>query len=356
MNIVLTASFDKGIFCNGLQQNIIFLAEMLKDMGYNPIVCLSHDKSESSDCPADLFVIERKDLLELENIDYLMQTGWVVDNKTIDFIKAKNVNMKNIHIHYGNRMLADVEQADRDTVSVGSHKVDEVWISPHYEISTNYFKTFYKTEKVFILPYIWSPKYIDIHESIWNKAGKSCRYDPSRPKKIAVVEPNLNITKSCIPAIMIVEEYYNSYFDVFEKLNVYCSSRIRDKRYFKSLMWNLDIIKNEKVIFCDREKISKVFSHDCNVVVSHQLLNALNYTYLEALYFNIPVVHNSEYIKEAGYYYPDYDTKLGARALNDALSFHDSNLEAYASSAQRVIDRYSPDNPRVQDQYRKLFE
>jgi hypothetical protein len=356
MNIVLTASFNKGIFCNGLQQNIIFLADMLKEMGYNPIICLNHEINKSIDCPANLLIVEKKELLEFDDIDFLLQTGWVVDNKTIDFIKIKNPKMKNVHVHYGNRMLADVEQASWDTVSVGTHKVDEVWISPHYEISTNYFKTFYQTERVFILPYIWSSKYIDIHENIWNKAGLSCKYDPESVKKIGIVEPNLNITKSCIPAIMLVEEYYNSYFSSFDRLNVYCSSRIRDAKYFKSLMWNLNIIKDKKVTFCNREKISKVFSNDCNVIVSHQLLNALNYTYLEALHFNIPLVHNSEYIKDAGYYYPDYDTKIGSKALSDALSFHDSNLEKYAKKAEAVLYRYSPKNPKVRSKYEKLFK
>ena len=98
-----------------------------------------------------------------------------------------------------------------------------------------------------------------------------------------------------------------------------------------------------------------IFSKEANVVVSHQLLNALNYTYLEALYFNIPLVHNSEYIKDAGYYYPDYDTILGAKALNEALTFHDKNLDDYKRRASRVIDRYSPTNPLVIEKYKKLF-
>ena len=142
MNIVLTATFDKGIFCNGLQQNIIFLAEMLEKMGYNTIVCLSHTRAESKDCPEDLNVIERHELIGLKDIDYLLQTGWVVDNKIVDAMKSVNPKMQNVHIHYGNRMLADIEQADRDTVSVGNYRVDQAWISPHYELSTNYFKTF----------------------------------------------------------------------------------------------------------------------------------------------------------------------------------------------------------------------
>ena len=120
-------------------------------------------------------------------------------------------------------------------------------------------------------------------------------------------------------------------------------------------MWALDITKKGKITFADRKKFSTIFSKEANVVVSHQLLNALNYTYLEALYFNIPLVHNSEYIKDAGYYYPDYDTILGAKALNEALTFHDKNLDDYKRRASRVIDRYSPTNPLVIEKYKKLF-
>ena len=81
----------------------------------------------------------------------------------------------------------------------------------------------------------------------------------------------------------------------------------------------------------------------------------MNYTYLEALYFNIPLVHNSEYIKTAGYYYPDYEIQLGAKALHEALTYHDKNLESYKKSAQEVLYRYSPKNPLVKERYKDLF-
>jgi len=355
MDIVLTAGFDKGVFCNGLQQNIVFLAELLKDIGHEPILCLNHDLDKSIDAPENIMTINRKDLIKLNNIDYVLQTGWVVENVLIDKLKEIHPKLKNIHIHYGNRMLADIEQAPRDNICVGNHGVDEVWISPHYEISTQYFKTFYNTQKVFILPYIWSPKYVQAHERIWNTAGESCYYNPGRPKNIAIVEPNLNITKSCIPAIMAAEELLNFEEDSFDKLIVYCSAKMAKKRYFRSLMWCLNLAKKNKIYFDSRQKISKVFAKECSIVLSHQLLNALNYTYLEALYFNIPVVHNSEYIKEAGYYYADYNTQDAAAALKSAISFHDKNLDQYKEEAAKVLWRYSPENPLVKERYRKLF-
>ena len=354
MNIVLTASFDKGLFCNGLTQNIVFLAELIRDIGMKPIIAINHKTEECIDPPSGILIIEKTELLDYD-VDFILPNGWVVENQIIDMLKQKNALCKNIHVHYGNRLLADVEQCKWDNICIPNHKVDEIWVSPHYNFSIPYFNTYYNNQRVFVLPYIWDSKYIDLHNEIWSKIGKSCYYQPDRDKNVCILEPNLNMTKNCIPSIFIAEEVFRKDSSLFDKLTVYCSDSIRDKNYFKSLMWQLDITKNGKINFASRKKVSSIFSHEANIVVSHQLLNALNYTYLEALHFNIPLVHNSEYIKGAGYYYPDYDTVKGGEALYEALTFHDKNLESYTENAERIKFKYSPKNPHVIDQYIKLF-
>ena len=355
MNFALTVSLDKGIFTNGLQQNIIFLCELLQDLGHHPTLILNHPVDKCMDPPKDVPLIHHKDIDLSQGFDYFLQCGWVPSRSLIDDLKRTSPKVRNVHIHYGNRLLADIEQCKWDTVPVGNYKVDEVWVSPHYDFSVPYFKTYYNTQKVFILPYIWSSRLIESHNKIWEKGGDTARYSPGSEKNIAIVEPNLNMTKNCIPSIMVVEELFHSTPDLFNALRVYCSSVIAPKKYFRALMWDLQITQNNKIQFAGRQIISKTFAQECNVVVSHQLLNALNYTYLEALFFDIPLVHNSDIIKSAGYYYPDYDTVEGARQLRKALTEHDDNIERYRASAQQIIWQYSPDNPRVKDAYRRLL-
>lgn len=355
MDILLTACLNKGLFVNGLQQNIIFLAELLKKIGHNSIIAINHDVDLCKDPPKDILIIEESEILDYK-YDYILQTGFVISNDTIKNIKTKNPNTKNIHIHYGNRMLADIEQCKWDTRPIDNFEVDEVWISPHYEVSIPYFKTYYNTEKVFFIPYIWSPKYIDIHERIWLKDGKTCEFQPQEKPNICILEPNLNMTKNCIPSIFICEELFRFDPNAFNELQVYCSTSVRDKIYFKKLMWNLDIQKNRRVAYPNRTIVSKIFSHENPFIVSHQLMNGLNYTYLEALHFNIPLIHNSKYIKNAGYYYPEYDTKKGFEQLKFALSHHSDYLESYKKSAQVELYKYSPDNPEVIDGYKRLLK
>ena len=356
MNIALTASFKNGVFCNGLQQNIVFLAELLKKVGHDVMICIDHSVNDCIDPPVDVLILENVELLQrASDLDVILQAGWTLDKESLDFIKNKNPKCRNVHILYGNSLLADVERCSWDShVAIDPYLVDEVWISPHYEFSFEYFKTYYKTESVFELPYIWSSKYIDMHEKIWNKIGKSCFYSAGGPKNIAVLEPNLNITKHCLPSIMLIEDCFSSFGDVFNMASIYCSSKLMDKTYFKTLMWKLDIAKGKKIEFAPRTRISKILAEQCNVVVSHQLLNALNYTYMEALYLNIPLVHNSNLIKDAGYFYSEYQIKQGSRALREALTCHDGNLEAYEKSSRKVIEKFSPDNPLVLEKYKKL--
>ena len=155
---------------------------------------------------------------------------------------------------------------------------------------------------------------------------------------------------------MIAEEFYTKFSrNDFNKITVYCAAKFLDKKYFKSLMWELDVTKENKIEFKGRIKVSKIFTDMSNVIISNQLLNSLNYTYFEALHFNLPLVHNSELIKESGYYYPNYDTKLGAEALNLALNYHDKNLDKYKDEAQKIIYKYSPTNPIVIEKYKKLL-
>ena len=75
------------------------------------------------------------------------------------------------------------------------------------------------------------------------------------------------------------------------------------------------------------------------------MLNGLNYLHMEALYLNMSLVHNSEYIKKCGYYYPNFDVREGARVLRHAIKNHDSNIEIYAAASVKCLWKYSPENP-----------
>ena len=358
MDILLTASFRKGLFTNGLQQNIASLAQLLKGLGHNLMIAVNHPVDDCVDPPSGILIMELREIFEYK-YDYILQTAFTLQSDVVSRLKKDSPRCKNVHVIYGNNLLSaielSVEASDREMVAISPELVDEVWVSPHYEFSKSFYKTYYKTDRVHTIPYIWSPFYVNAHEKVWNKIDKSCQYNPDRPKNIAILEPNLNFTKNAVPPIFLIEELYSRNPDLIESVNVYCTNRIKEKRYFKEMLSFTQLHKDDKINLLPRQNVSKTLSHDCNVVVSHNFMNGLNYTFLEALHFNIPLVHDSDYIQEAGYYYPLFDFQQGARALEKALTLHDDNLDSYKQKAQNIIRRYSPENPIIIDKYKKLF-
>jgi hypothetical protein len=50
-----------------------------------------------------------------------------------------------------------------------------------------------------------------------------------------------------------------------------------------------------------------MLGREVDAVITHQWENDLNYLYWDVLSLGYPLVHNSSRIKDAGYYYPDFD-------------------------------------------------
>ena len=149
---------------------------------------------------------------------------------------------------------------------------------------------------------------------------------------------------------------YNENADAINSVHIWGSDHFADESYFSTYFLQLDLVQDGKMFFEKRFPFPFIFSEHCNYIVSHQHMNALNYTYLEALYLGIPLIHNSEFIKnEAGYYYPGFALKQGVSALKNAISNHNDNLEDYKERGKQIIWRYNPDNPAVQQAYKDLL-
>ena len=89
------------------------------------------------------------------------------------------------------------------------------------------------------------------------------------------------------------------------------------------LIIQLDIYNKRKNFLNVRKRTSFRCSDKIrSIIVSHQQDNALNYLYLEALYLNLPLLHNSHFIKECGYYYPDNDIDIAKLHIAKILKDH----------------------------------
>ena len=58
---------------------------------------------------------------------FILNTSWLINSEIIKLIKQKNKDFKNVHIIYGNGMLADIERCDwQDHLAIDNEIADEV--------------------------------------------------------------------------------------------------------------------------------------------------------------------------------------------------------------------------------------
>jgi hypothetical protein len=61
-------------------------------------------------------------------------------------------------------------------------------------------------------------------------------------------------------------------------------------------------------------------------------------------------------IKDAGYYYPDFNVESGAKELEHILKNHDNNIDGYNEKNEKVLERYTVYNDDLISTYTKLID
>jgi hypothetical protein len=90
-------------------------------------------------------------------------------------------------------------------------------------------------------------------------------------------------------------------------------------------------------------------------VVTHHWENGLNYLYYDVLYGGYPLVHNSEFLADVGYYYESFDAEAGGEALIRALTTHDDALPRYRETAAALLARVDATAPSTLAAHEKLL-
>ena len=271
---------------------------------------------------------------------------------------AKENGIKVVVTEYGNLYQIFIESAlgkGAKGFGVDGSKynaADALWASPHFERNKHWYKSF--TDQEFtICPYIWEPLYFD-------KKCEEFEGDPKwspekNVKNIAIHEPNINIIKNCIIPLSIAAIVNKRNPDMIEKVFSLNTERIKDNQCFIDYVSSIDMVK--KGSFDSRRSTPfMVCTGVMGTSVLHHTSNGLNYLTLELLRLGYPVVHNSEEMKDAGYFYPGINSEAGAEQLELAINTHEENVKLKQEQADEVVWRYSADNPKNIQGYKDLVE
>lgn len=378
MNIGITIHIgaeNESLYTNGIKQNAIFLLNVFKKIGYNAYLINSSDIKAPYDDKVvwDTNEIPIKDwAVCAKETDILFLLGATYPDKELELFKTLGPNKKVIKYTCGNNYIMDMEAVmfSLDERTVGyNQNIDEVWTIPQHEKTCKeYFRIMHNlpADKVKIVPFVWDPMFIDEMSEKFKTtndnlgAAKLPIYVSGKAnaeKQLATFEPNLNIVKWSIIPTMIAEDYFNNGGD-FKKLNVFSGVKTLKSEYYQSMIKNMNIFMKDpmRISYLPRISVVTALAKGADVVLAHQWENFLNYSYLDALYLNFPLVHNSPYIQDAGYYYPDFNVAKGQRQLKLAMEQHDNNIDSYNEKSEDVLTRYTVYNDNLVLTYKKLLE
>lgn len=365
-------SINESIWTNGLKLNVLTLVNLLNRSSKNYEVFLLNT--------FDIDLTKKPIYIKDINVDFfdnrytemdlIIAMGVTITGKQIDIFKSIKPTNKLVNYKCGNNYVFTVEEMlfkespDFHHIHVYDG-VDEIWYVPQqHENNAGYYSTLYRKNAI-LVPFLWDKVFLDyslnaVEQSYKNgKCKKDSKYDSTKDKKvIGIMEPNLNIIKTCIIPSLIVEESYRS--DIgkkkIEKMMITNSKQIQKHNTFLSFIKTFDLYKDKKIRVEDRYQISYFLSQYADILVCHQLMNPLNYLYLDAAYMGYPVLHNAYLCKDLGYYYDGSSTKNASIILNKILENHDNNLEQYESQNKQVLDRYYVGNLKLIETYDILIE
>lgn len=356
------------LWTNGLNQNIhsfyTVVESSSKYLPYLLVHCKKGTKEEENikhfkkKNPNVKIVLFGDVITGNEKLDLIVESGQSYDGNLIEKIKAKHPKTKFVTLSYGNAyfLLSEklVNEKEIDASAAYDHPRDAVWASPHFKETFEWLQISKQAPFIREAPYVWTPKFLI--QSMESIGVTKDDFKPSKKMNIGVIEPNINIVKNCMIPIAIIEHLYNKNTEIMGDCMIFNSGTIRKHAMADSLFLHLNSIKGKKTTFEGRYKFAKIFSSYADIMLSHQHMCGLNYTYLESFYLDIPLVHNSEYFKDAGYFYEGFSISGGSTALEAAILDEGNFSNHHKLAAKEYLWKYSLDNQKNIDKYIELID
>lgn len=355
-----------SIWSNGGIQHTIFLYRLFKKIPYVKNVWLgtSVDRKIEGKWLLGEF---QDDIVPMEsviqNVDLLVEMSRYLLESDIEAIKKNDGRA--VSYKFGNDYSMTVESLCFDArpdwiPNPRNLKMDAVWTNEqHVKTCRSYFEHLYQAD-VICLPHLWEPYFLD--KAIQANPKSQARWpfqSLGKEFKISIFEPNINVLKTTLIPFLISAKYYSSNRTAVKNILMFNGGKIKDNKAFKRIVLNTDAGRDRVASVEGRPNFASAMGQNGGIVVSHQWENGLNYLYYEALYGGFPLVHNSPFLKDVGYYYEGFDVDDGVRALERAVLEHDENLEGYRENASVFLATVDPASERVVDAYdrevRRLF-
>ena len=377
MNIGITihlSTENESIWINGIKLNALYLLKALKEIGYNAYILNASEVQAPYEGKITWNINEFPiyDYKEKANdTDLMIWLGATYSDQDILDFKKTGPNKMVVKYVCGNNYMNDAEHVIfNNPGAIGyNQEIDEIWYVPQQEeLNRDYYRVLHNlpANKVRPVPFIWDPVFLDMTSQKYNNSEVIEKelpvpvYKPGKAneeKQLACFEPNIGVQKWHMINLLIAEDYLNM-GGKFNRLNIICGDKLLHSEYYTSVIKHTKIFNTDpiKLTYLPRLMAIDALAQFADIVIAHQLTNPLNYSYLDALYLQFPLVHNAPMIKDAGYYYSGNNIGMGARQLKLAIEQHDNNIAEYTERSEKVLTRYTIFNEGLLETYKQLIE
>ncbi len=352
-------STAESLWLNGIKQNALALAKLFKGSphGHHVLLLNTTDVPLTADLPWDLTIFETRRFADgWQGLDVLFELGGQIDPDQTDLLKRQGTKIVSYccGAEYVQNMEAMIFGRRLYDFVFINPRYDEVWIIPQlWTLNRGFFETLRRcpTRQV---PFVWDPAALEASARHLPEGGA---YRPRLgPKRLSVMEPNVDVLKFCLYPIFIAERAFREVPDRIAFLHVTNAQALAStSTEFILLMNQLDLVKAGRASFIGRMTTPEFLSGHTDIVISHQWELPLNYMYLECCWQGYPLIHNSEAIADLGYYYPGNDLQAATHQLVAALSRHDETWAEYTARQRARIQRYHAESPALIDTYDDLI-
>lgn len=354
IGISVISRAGQNIWENGLGQNVFFLAKLLQRLPFVQSVVLVDVGDQTALAPqvdvqaAGLTLIKQHDATDA--VDLVIEMAGGLDPKWVSLMRARGKRV--VFLCCGQPYAALIEPSvfqKSGNVPDGSGR-DEIWLLPEYAVFVPMLRLMRRCP-VHVVPYIWDASFLQARISeVKQLTGLTFGYQPKAVGsglRIAIFEPNISVAKTSSISMLACDEAYRKDPSSVAMMHALNTLHMATHPTLLYLANSLDLVRQHKAVFVGRHDIVGYMAQHADAVVSHQWLNDQNYSYLDALYGNYPLIHNSPWLHNlagAGYYYPGFDAAEGGRQILRAVANHDAMLDDYEARSRRVFDAVDPCN------------
>ena len=366
--IAITIDLSRDYLSNGVQQNLIFLADCINQITDKECFFLYIGKLDNKNYILNYSCISYEVYLKekINNFDVVIYAGFLPPPDVHAFDRSRYALTKFVYLQLGNELNEDIdsilhpsEKRNAETFLANMYEFDQIWTSPHYKKSIPYLATKHHNYDVKISPYLWNDTFIKIQ---FDNLKLNISFDIFKSnlnyKKVSVFEPNLFYTKTCLIPIYIVENYIRNYDSKIESLDIFGAQNLVKNEYFMKLILSMDSYnkKNEFLKIYPRMNFLRAVKNHGGLIISHQIYNELNYLYFESLYLSLPLIHNSNMLKDYGYFYNEYDINKASEHIDQILKNHKKNIAKQKLKNEKLFREYSPYSQKNIILYKTLID